>query len=211
VAANDASVADLDVVEAPAESSTPDAGTRTDDALAGDVDGNEDRGEREGGARRRRGGRERHRRDERPAEGETAPPQTDVSPDIAARIGEEAVDASAMLAQSELPLPAALPPVHEAVAAPVEVPIAVAAAVQPFTLPTDELTAIAQGAGLEWVGSDAEKIRAAQEAIAATPRPVRTPRERKPVPAVDEGPLVLVETRKDLSQVRLPFEHPQQL
>jgi ribonuclease E len=32
------------------------------------------------------------------------------------------------------------------------------------------------------------------------------PRERKPVVALDEGPLVLVETRKDLSQVRLPFE-----
>jgi ribonuclease E len=33
------------------------------------------------------------------------------------------------------------------------------------------------------------------------------PRERPPVASVDEGPLVLVETRKDLSQIRLPFEH----
>jgi ribonuclease E len=32
------------------------------------------------------------------------------------------------------------------------------------------------------------------------------PRERKPVPSADEGPLVLVETRKDLSQFKLPFD-----
>jgi ribonuclease E len=32
------------------------------------------------------------------------------------------------------------------------------------------------------------------------------PREIRKVEPVDEGPLVLVETKKDLSQVRLPFE-----
>jgi ribonuclease E len=78
--------------------------------------------------------------------------------------------------------------------------------VQPFVLPTDELVAVAQGAGLEWVNSDDEKIRAAQAAIAAEPVPIRVPRERKPAPVIDEGPLVLVETVKDLSQMRLPFE-----
>jgi ribonuclease E len=31
-------------------------------------------------------------------------------------------------------------------------------------------------------------------------------REPAPVVVADEGPLVLVETRKDLSQVKLPFE-----
>jgi len=35
---------------------------------------------------------------------------------------------------------------------------------------------------------------------------VHVPREIKPVALIDEGPLVLVETRKDLSQIRLPFE-----
>jgi ribonuclease E len=35
---------------------------------------------------------------------------------------------------------------------------------------------------------------------------VRVPREIRPVVLPDEGPLVLVETRKDLSQVMLPFE-----
>jgi ribonuclease E len=35
---------------------------------------------------------------------------------------------------------------------------------------------------------------------------LHVPRERKPVVVLDEGPLVLVETRKDLSQMKLPFE-----
>ncbi|HET8695011.1 MAG TPA: hypothetical protein VFM33_10125, partial [Aquabacterium sp.] len=73
-------------------------------------------------------------------------------------------------------------------------------------LPIDDLKQIATVAGLEWVNSDAEKIRQAQEAIANEPKPVHVPRERKPVSVMDEGPLILVETRKDLSQITLPFE-----
>jgi ribonuclease E len=38
---------------------------------------------------------------------------------------------------------------------------------------------------------------------------VHVPRERKPVQTVEEGALVLVETRKDLSQIKLPFETAQ--
>ena len=75
-----------------------------------------------------------------------------------------------------------------------------------FALPMDELHAIAASSGLQWVNSDADKIRAAQEAIAAEPKPVHVPRVRPPMVALDEGPLVLVETRKDLSQFKLPFE-----
>ena len=77
---------------------------------------------------------------------------------------------------------------------------------EPYVLPLAQLHQIAEGAGLQWVNSDAEKIAAAQAAIAAQPKPVHVPRERKPVVVVDEGPLVLVETRKDLSQMKLPFE-----
>ena len=40
------------------------------------------------------------------------------------------------------------------------------------------------------------------------PAPIHVPREIRKVVLPDEGPLVLVETRKDLSQVRLPFENP---
>jgi hypothetical protein len=75
-----------------------------------------------------------------------------------------------------------------------------------FELPTDELQAVASAAGLQWVNSDAEKIRAVQEAMANEPKPIHVPREPKPVELPDEGPLVLVETRKDLSQFKLPFE-----
>ncbi|MDE2082725.1 MAG: hypothetical protein KGI90_15345 [Burkholderiales bacterium] len=77
---------------------------------------------------------------------------------------------------------------------------------QPYALPTDALQSLAAAAGLEWVNSDAEKVRAVHAAMAAEPAPIRVPREiRRPVLA-DEGPLVLVETRKDLSQLKLPFE-----
>ena len=81
---------------------------------------------------------------------------------------------------------------------------------EPFVLPLGSLEAIAESAGLQWVNSDAEKIRAVQEAMANQPSPIHAPRERKAVAATDEGPLVLVETRKDLSQFKLPFETVQQ-
>jgi ribonuclease E len=90
--------------------------------------------------------------------------------------------------------------------APAPAPAPVAEPVKPFVLPLQDLHGIAQAAGLEWVNSDAEKIRVVQEIIANEPKPVHVPRERKPVQIVDEGPLVLVETRKDLNQIKLPFE-----
>jgi ribonuclease E len=81
-----------------------------------------------------------------------------------------------------------------------------ATAQAPFILPISALQAIAESAGLQWVNSDVEKIRAVQVAIAAEPKTVHVPRERKHAVVVDEGPLILVETRKDLSQITLPFE-----
>ena len=75
-----------------------------------------------------------------------------------------------------------------------------------YVLQLTDLQAIASAAGLQWVNSDADKIAAVQAAIAAEPKPVHVPRERPPVVVLDEGPLVLVETRKDLSNLVLPFE-----
>ena len=95
------------------------------------------------------------------------------------------------------------PPAAEPV---VVVEAAPAAVVTPFVLPLPDLEAIARNAGLEWVNSDADKIRAAQEAIANEPKPVHVPRERKPVVVQDDGPLILVETRRDLKALALPFE-----
>ena len=77
----------------------------------------------------------------------------------------------------------------------------------PYVLPLEDLHRIAQDSGLQWVNSDADKIAAAQAAMAAEPKPVHVPREPKPPVVIDEGPLILVETRKDLSQVKLPFEN----
>jgi ribonuclease E len=38
---------------------------------------------------------------------------------------------------------------------------------------------------------------------------VHVPRAPRPRVVIDDGPLVLVETRKDLSQLKLPFEQRQ--
>jgi ribonuclease E len=78
--------------------------------------------------------------------------------------------------------------------------------IEPYVLPMDRLLALAAGAGLEWVNSDDEKVSAVRAAMAAEPAPVHVPREPRRHVLVDEGPLVLVETRKDLSQLKLPFE-----
>ena len=129
------------------------------------------------------------------------------------------------------PAPAAQVAVAEPVAAPVATPAAAAQVVAsaptvapaapaveiaapavasraeaaPFRLPMAELTGIAERSGLQWVNSDADKIAAVQAAIAAEPKPVRVPRERPPAVVIEEGPLVLVETRKDLRNLSLPF------
>jgi ribonuclease E len=77
--------------------------------------------------------------------------------------------------------------------------------VQSYALPMDALIQVAESSGLQWVNSDPAKIAQVQAAIAAEPKPVHVPRERPPVVVLDEGPLVLVETRKDLSEMKLPF------
>ena len=79
-------------------------------------------------------------------------------------------------------------------------------AVRPFALPLGELAAVAETSGLSWVNTDPAKVAAVQAAIAAEPKPVHVPRVRPPVPVLDEGPLVLVETRRDLRDLKLPFE-----
>ena len=77
--------------------------------------------------------------------------------------------------------------------------------VQAYELPIASLVQVAESSGLQWVNSDPEKIAQVQAAIAAEPKAVHVPRIRPPVVALDEGPLVLVETRKDLNDMKLPF------
>ena len=79
-----------------------------------------------------------------------------------------------------------------------------------FDLPVSDLAQVAQSSGLEWVNSDSQKIAAVQAAIAAEPTTTHAPRERAPAVLSADGPLVLVETRRDLREMKLPFEESQE-
>ncbi|MEY4676167.1 MAG: hypothetical protein RLZZ470_674 [Pseudomonadota bacterium] len=76
-----------------------------------------------------------------------------------------------------------------------------------YDLPLDQLQSVAQSSGLEWVNSNPARIAQVQAAIAAEPRAVHVPRERPPAVVLDEGPLILVETKRDLSQMKMPFDN----
>ena len=131
------------------------------------------------------------------------------------------IEAAPAPAPAVEPAPVAQAPVAEAtpavaaapaVSAPVEAASAVTevvqrpAAFEAATTPTSiranglsigELQPMLESAGLVWVNTDAEKLRAAHEAAAQTPAPIRTPRERKPLPPLDTAPMQQIETRKD--------------
>ncbi len=96
-------------------------------------------------------------------------------------------------------------PVEAAPAAPAASAVQGMPIIQNYVLPMAELVQVAESSGLQWVNSDPAKIAQVQAAIAAEPKPLHVPRERPPLVVLDEGPLVLVETRKDLSDMKLPF------
>jgi ribonuclease E len=70
----------------------------------------------------------------------------------------------------------------------------------------EQMHQVATGSGLEWVNSNPERIAQVQAAIAAEPQAAHVPRERPAPVVMDEGPLVLVETKKDLRQMPMPFD-----
>jgi ribonuclease E len=75
-----------------------------------------------------------------------------------------------------------------------------------YALPMEQMQQVASGSGLEWVNSNPERIAQVQAAIAAEPQAVHVPRERPAPVVIDEGPLVLVETKRDLRQMPMPFD-----
>ena len=83
-------------------------------------------------------------------------------------------------------------------------------AVSSYALPVADLAQVATTSGLQWVGSDAAKIAAVQASIAAelANAPVHVPRERPQAVVVESANLVLVETKRDLRDMQLPFEAP---
>jgi ribonuclease E len=86
------------------------------------------------------------------------------------------------------------------VAAPAPVATAPAAAREASRqngLSAETLQPVLEKAGLVWVNTDVDKLRAAQEAAAQSVKPARVVRERKPLPPVDSAPMQQVETGKD--------------
>jgi ribonuclease E len=219
------------VLESHAHQDMPQDG-QPSEQLNGQPAGQDDNGEgrRDRRSRDRYGRDRRERGDQRPARDSEAQQDEPAQPSMfdafrapaAAQPASPVQQADTAPAQAVVAAPLAAPvaapiaaPVTAAprVAAPVAAAPAQAApsaralpAVQAFQLPVEELAKVAESSGLQWVNSDAERIAAAQAAIAAEPKPVHVPRERPPVVVVDEGPLVLVETRRDLREMTLPFE-----
>ncbi len=97
-------------------------------------------------------------------------------------------------------------PRHIAAIATVLAPATGLPKVQPFALPLAQLAEVASSSGLSWVNSDSDKVAAVQAAIAAEPKQIHIARERPPLAQLDEGPLILVETKRDLRNMTLPFE-----
>ncbi|MFZ2218992.1 MAG: Rne/Rng family ribonuclease [Rhodoferax sp.] len=109
--------------------------------------------------------------------------------------------APAPVERLQAPAAATLPP-----AEPAQVQMAGMPELESFVLPLSELTKVAQNSGLNWVNSDSEKIAAVQAAIAAEAKPVHVPRVRPAPVHIETGSLVLVETKRDLREMTLPFE-----
>jgi len=139
-----------------------------------------------------------------------AEPATTVAPVASAALATAVVPQEAAVA---VPAPEPAPVTTVAAPAPAALEVSAPAAspkamptVQAFALPLDELAQVAQQSGLQWVQSDATKVATAQAAIAAAPKPVHVPRQRPPLPVFDDRQLVLVETKRDLRDQKLPFE-----
>ncbi len=154
---------------------------------------------------------------------DAAAPAVDTAPELQTTVQQTAMPAP----WAEVAAPAPTPVVAQAaaetvilaepqpkpavVAAPIVVPVIADTdigmpKVKPFVLSLGELSQVAQSSGLSWVNSDPAKIAAVQEAIAAEPKAIHVPRERLVIAPTQEGPLVLVETKRDLKNMTLPFE-----
>ena len=190
-----------------AETSAAPQAANADSALDTPADDQAEGHAQEERSRRRR--RPRRERSEEEGAGAGAQAQAEPAADAVAEAqAPAAASHAASPEQLELTPPQAEQPivVAEAAAPAAPTPAPAPAAPLRIKLPLKDLQQLAETAGLQWVHSDADKISAVQAAMAAEPKPVRVPRERPPLMVLDQGPLVLVETKKDLSQVKLPFD-----
>ncbi len=139
--------------------------------------------------RRERPGRERQARSSQ---------GSDVSA-MSQPLEQQAHEATAYQAQ---PSPSAAAPAAATTATAISMP-----KVGSYDLPLAQLQDVAQSSGLQWVNSNPERVAQIQAAIAAEPRPPHVPRERAAPVVLDEGPQILVETKRDLGQLHMPFEN----
>jgi ribonuclease E len=163
--------------------------------LTSTQEGAEQTGEERRGRRRRRrrgqGDREASANDAVPTVQESIESEADVLavPTIPEPVVAGEPDAS-------VPTPAAAPTatpaplLPPAVASPIVLP-----RVQPAPMVIETLASELDQAGLILVQTAAEKHAEAQARIAAEPAPVPVSRERTPLPPLDAGPLIQVETR----------------
>ena len=110
----------------------------------------------------------------------------------------EAATAPAVIPTSVVPAPVAMPP---AAATPVSAvqprdaaPIVMRKSIEVLLA---ERQSMLSAAGLALVETDAAKWRAAYDRAAQYVEPPRVPRAKRPAPVIDQGPLILVETRKN--------------
>ncbi|MFM0296094.1 MULTISPECIES: Rne/Rng family ribonuclease [Paraburkholderia] len=142
---------------------------------------------------------------EAPAQAQVETPV--VASPVEAQAAPAPVETAAPVAVVEAP--AAQPVLHaeiaetQPVAAAVEptviepAPVAVAPqAPRHGAVSAEALKPVLEQAGLVWVNTDADKLRAAQEAAAQTVKPARVVRERKSLPPLDSAPMQQVETGK---------------
>jgi ribonuclease E len=172
--------------------------------------------DRYGRDRRERNG-DRPDRSERPAEqsaesasndgaSQAAPVQAEFSNSVQDAAPVKAIATAEPAVVVTKPLLASAPVAASAAATPTTgMPV-----VTSYALPVSDLVQVASTSGLQWVGSDTAKIAAAQAAIAAelANAPAHVPRERPPAVVVESTNLVLVETKRDLRAMQLPFEAP---
>jgi ribonuclease E len=211
---------------AAAETAAPTESAATDDTRAR-TEGGEERPQRERRSRDRYGRERRGERAEAASQtayeatseaasetGESAAPEQerrDVTPTTDVSAAAPAAAPAAAQTPTLPPAPAATAdsPAPRQSAPAADAPRSGMPAIGAYQLPLQDLMQVAQASGLQWVHSDAEKISQVRAAIAAEPKPLHVPRERPPAVQLDEGPLILVETRRDLRSMPLPFEAPQ--
>ncbi|SOZ54577.1 Ribonuclease E [Cupriavidus taiwanensis] len=140
-----------------------------------------------------------------PAEAVTPVPPAVTEAVAAEAVSEPAISAAVETAAPVVPAaaPAAAPapePVLARVAetAPAAEPVVSAPAPAPLPAAApaslENLEPMLATAGLQWVHTDSDKLRSAQEAAARIVPAPRVPRERKPLPPLPQGPMILVET-----------------